>query len=113
MPAPLIHRSPLGDVQIPEVPVTEIVLRHAGRLADKPALIEGLTGRLFTYGTLEESVRRLAGGLKNRGFGRGDVLALIAPNSIEYAAVFHGAAMAGGTITTLNPTYTRKRSTIS
>jgi len=61
MPAPLIHRSPLGDVQIPEVPVTEIVLRHAGQVANKLALIEGLTGRLFTYGT-PGRVRTQAGG---------------------------------------------------
>ena len=75
MPAPLIHRSPLEDVHIPEVPVTEIVLRHAEQRANKPALIEGLTGRSITYGTMAEEVRRLAGGLKSRGFGNGDVLA--------------------------------------
>ena len=49
---------------------------------------------------------RFAGGLQARGFGVGDTLALMAPNIPEYAVVFHGVAMAGGTVTTLNPTYT-------
>jgi 4-coumarate--CoA ligase len=36
----------------------------------------------------------------------GSTIALLAPNVPEYAVVFHGAAVAGVTITTLNPTYT-------
>jgi 4-coumarate--CoA ligase len=50
----------------------------------------------------------LAGGLVARGFARGQVLALMAPNLPEYAVVFHGTAMAGGVITTVNPTYTAR-----
>ncbi len=34
------------------------------------------------------------------------MLALTAPNVPEYAVVFHGTAMAGGTVTTLTPTHT-------
>jgi acyl-CoA synthetase (AMP-forming)/AMP-acid ligase II len=45
------------------------------------------------------------------GFGKGDVLALMAPNVPEYAVVFHGVAMAGGIVTTINPTYRRATST--
>ena len=30
----------------------------------------------------------------------------MAPNMPEYAVVFHAAAMAGGVVTTINPTYT-------
>ena len=47
----------------------------------------------------------LTSGARQAGFGRGDVLALMAPNGPEYAVVFHGAAMAGGTVTTINPAY--------
>ncbi len=62
----------------------------------------------MTYAQLEDQIRRLAGGLRARGFGPGDTLALLAPNLPEYAVVFHGVAMAGGSITTINPTYTAK-----
>ncbi len=104
----MIHRSPLPDVEIPAVPLTGYVLHRAAELADKPALVDGPTGRALTYGQLDQGVRALAGGLVARGFAPGDVLALMAPNLPEYAVVFHGVAFAGGVITTINPTYTER-----
>src|SRR4051794_2493960 len=104
----MIHRSPLPDVDIPAVPLPGYVLHRAGDLADKPALIDGPTGRILTYGQLDQGVRALAGGLVARGFAPGDTLALMAPNMPEYAVVFHGVAFAGGVITTINPTYTER-----
>jgi acyl-CoA synthetase (AMP-forming)/AMP-acid ligase II len=103
----LIYRSPLPDVEIPDLPLTEYVLAGGAGQPDKPALIDGASGRVMTYGELEHAIRSLAGGLAAAGFGRRDVLALMAPNGPEYAVVFHGAAMAGGTITTINPAYTQ------
>lgn len=102
----MIHHSPLPSIDIPEVPLTPHVLQHAQRLADKPALIDGPSGRTLTYGELDGAVRSLAGGLTARGFGKGGTLAILAPNMPEYAVVFHGVAFAGGTVTTINPTYT-------
>jgi acyl-CoA synthetase (AMP-forming)/AMP-acid ligase II len=103
----MIHHSPLPDVEIPDLPLTEYVLAGGAGQPDEPALIDGASGRVMTYGELEGAIRSLAGGLAAAGFGPGDVLALMAPNSPEYAVVFHGTAMAGGTITTINPTYTQ------
>ena len=40
------------------------------------------------------------------GMAKGEVLAIMAPNIPEYGVVFHGVAMAGGVVTTINPTYT-------
>jgi acyl-CoA synthetase (AMP-forming)/AMP-acid ligase II len=88
------------------VSLTEYVLGGAPDQPDRPALIDGSTGRVLTYGELERAIRMLAGGLAAAGFVRGDVLALLAPNMPEYAVVFHAAAMVGGTITTINPAYT-------
>lgn len=104
----MIHASPLPDVELPQDPITPYVLRHATELGDKPALVDGPSGRTLTYAALLEQVRRLAGGLVADGFSRGDVLALMAPNLPEYAVVFHGVALAGGTVTTINPTYTAR-----
>jgi 4-coumarate--CoA ligase len=101
----IIHRSPLPDVEIPEVPVTEYVLRMADTYPDRAALIDGPSGRTYTYSQLRDLIHRFAGGLAARGFGRGDTLGLMAPNLPEYAIVFHGVAVAGGTVTTINPTY--------
>ncbi len=104
----MIHRSPLPDVEIPAEPLPGYVLHRARELGDKPALVDGPTGRVLSYAALDQGVRSLAGGLAARGFGRGDVLAVMAPNLPEYAVVFHGVAFAGGAITTINPTYTER-----
>src|SRR5713226_1633945 len=100
----MISTSP--PVTIPNVPITEYVLRHAARLGDKPALIDGPTGRTLSYRQLADGARRAAAGLAKRGFGKGDVLAIYCPNLPEYAIVFLGVAMAGGINTTVNPLYT-------
>ncbi len=101
-----IHRSALSDVAIEDCTITELVLRGAAARADAPVLIEGSTGRALTGRELREGIERLAGGLRARGIGPGSVVAIMAPNLPEYAVVFHGAAWAGVTVTTLNPTYT-------
>ena len=100
-----IYTSEFPDVSIPDISVTDYVLRHAERLADKTVFIEGMSGRKVTYGQLAQQIRSLAGGLKARGVGLGTTWALMAPNLPEYAVVFHGVAYAGATLTTLNPTY--------
>jgi 4-coumarate--CoA ligase len=101
----IIHRSPLADVEIPDLPITEFVLRRAAVHPDRPAIIDGPSGRTYTFAQLEDLIHRFAGGLAARGFGNGDTLGLMAPNIPEYAIVFHAVAVAGGTITTINPTY--------
>jgi acyl-CoA synthetase (AMP-forming)/AMP-acid ligase II len=102
----MIHTSPLPEIIVPDTLLTPFVLRRAERLAAEPALVEGASGRTLTYAELAAQVKALAGGLKARGFGKGDVLAIMAPNLPEYAVAFHGTAWAGGTVTTINPTYT-------
>jgi len=102
----VVVASPFPDVEIPDVPLTTYVLARAAELGDKPALIDGPTGRTLTYAALEDAIRRLAGGLVAHGVRPGDRVALMSPNIPEYAVVFHGIAMAGGIVTTVNPTYT-------
>lgn len=102
----IIHTSPLPAVDIPDVPVTEYVLRHAAESPDVVALVDGPTGRSYTYGQLAGMIASFAGGLAARGLGPGDTIALMAPNIPEYAVVFHGAAVAGVAVSTVNPTYT-------
>lgn len=100
-----IYESTYAPARIPDVSITDFVLRHADRLADKVAIIDGTTGRTMTYGALKDQIQRLASGLAAQGVGPGTTVALMAPNSPEYAVVFHAVAYAGATVTTLNPTY--------
>ena len=100
-----IFNSPLPDVEIPEVPITEFVLQQVTRMPDKHAIIDGPTGKGYTFEQLRSRIHRLAGGLQASGLESGDVVALIAPNSPDYAVVFHAIAVCGGTVTTINPAY--------
>jgi acyl-CoA synthetase (AMP-forming)/AMP-acid ligase II len=100
------YTSPDGSVETPDIDVTAFVLEDAVERGDKPALIDGPSGRELSYRALAESARALAAGLAARGFGKGDVLAVYMPNLPEYAVAFHGAAAAGGKCTTVNPLYT-------
>lgn len=102
----MIFRSPYPDITIPKQPITEFVLQRATELAQKPALIEGLTERIVTYGELADCISRVASSLAARGFSKGDVLAIYSPNLPEYAIAFHAVAALGGVITTVNPSYT-------
>ena len=102
----MIVESAWPRVSIPDVTLTEYVLRQARRLSGKPALIDGPSGRTLTYGQLEDSIRRVATGLARRGFGKGDVLAIYSPNVPEYAVLFNAVATLGGINTTVNPLYT-------
>jgi len=102
----MIFTSPLPAVTLPESPLTPFVLARAAELGDKAAFIEGPTGRTVSYRELDDTVRRQAGGWIARGVRKGDVVAVMAPNCPEYAIVFHAVALAGGVVTTINPTYT-------
>ncbi len=101
-----VIRSPYPDVPIPDVSLHELVLADAAERGDRPALIDGPSGRVLTYGQLAAAVRRTAAGLAARGFRKGDVLAIYLPNVPEYAVAFYGVATAGGVTTTVNPLYT-------
>ena len=101
----MLYTSPLPAVDIPVAPVTEFVLRRVNDHPEKPALIDGTTGRTYSFAELSDVIHRLAGGLVARGFAPGDTLALMAPNLPEYAIIFHAVAVAGGVVTTVNPTY--------
>jgi acyl-CoA synthetase (AMP-forming)/AMP-acid ligase II len=94
------------DLAIPDVDVTSFVLERAAERGNKPALIDGPSGRTLTYADLAEQIAAVRGGLRERGFGRGDALAIYLPNLPEYAVAFHAAASAGGRATTANPLYT-------
>jgi acyl-CoA synthetase (AMP-forming)/AMP-acid ligase II len=102
----MIYTSPYPPIALRGESITERVLRGLAGNPDRVAMIDGPSGREVTAGALEAGIRRLAGGLRARGLGKGDVVAILAPNLPEYAVVFHGVAFAGATITTINPTYT-------
>ena len=100
-----IYTSPLPDVELPEVALSDYVFNHDPDLSDSVAMINGDTGEVYTFGRLYESIRRVAGGLAAEGFGPGKTIGLMTSNIPEFAIVFHAVGLAGGTVTTINPSY--------
>src|SRR2546423_5007800 len=101
--AHVIFRSPYPDVEIPDISVPAFVLAGAAALGNKPALIDGPSGRTLSYADLARSVRQVAASLARRGFRKGDVFAIYSPNVLEYAVALHAVATLGGIATTANP----------
>ena len=103
----MIHyETAASDLPLSTTSVTERVFEGLTPRLDDVVLIDGVDGRKFTAGDVIDHVKRLAGGLRAAGHVPQKPVALMAPNSPEYCIIFHAIAWAGGTITTLNPTYT-------
>lgn len=102
----MIFRGPFPEVAIPEVSITSFVFQNANERGDKPALIDGPSGRVLTYSQLTRSIARVAASLAKRGFKKGDVFGILSPNVPEYAIVFHAVASLGGINSPVNPLYT-------
>jgi len=99
----MIFTGPRPSVDIPETSVTSFVLARAELYAARTAVVDVTGAGGYTFGEFAKAVRATAGGLRARGFGKGDVLGVLAPNVPEYPIVFHAAALAGGTVVLLNP----------
>lgn len=99
----MIFQSPHPPIVVPEQSFSDYLLGSLGDRRDRPAFIEGPSGRMVTYGQLRDQARAAARGLAARGLGRGGVVAICSPNLPEYATAFLAAGMAGGCSTTLNP----------
>lgn len=98
----MIFRSPYPDTAIPALSVTEYVFARARELGDKPAIIDGPSGRALSYAQMAAAIRRVATGLYARGLRKGDVFAIFSPSLPEYAVAFHAVASLGGILTTVN-----------
>ena len=79
----MIYKSPYPDRDLPDLPLTEVVLHRTEELSDKPAMIDGPGQRTFTYGQLAKLTQQLTAGLIQHGFNKGDVFAIYMPNTLN------------------------------
>lgn len=102
----MIYRSPLPDIEIPEITLTEYVIGAAAEFGEKVALLDAVTGERITYAELASGVSACAGALAGLGVRPGDVVALLSHNQPRYALALHGAIAAGAAVTPINPVFT-------
>jgi len=101
----VVIQSQYPAVEVLDVPIHDAVLGRAQEYGDRPALVDGVTGREISYAQLDGMSRRMAAGFAELGIVHGDTIALYSPNTIIYPAVFYGATRAGATVTTVNALY--------
>jgi len=102
----LIYRSPEPDIEIPDMAMPEYVMGGAAARGDHRAFIDGATGETTTYTEFAERVDAVAAALQGRGIGKGDVVALVGPNSAEWGIAYHAILRVGGVVTPMNPLLT-------
>ena len=103
LPAPSIARGYTGEPCPAAFNIARYCLAHAAKatpgkialivVSDADAPLEA--AERWTYGALDEAVRRVAAGLLADGFTRGERLMIRMPNTSDYALLFFGALAAG------------------
>ncbi|WP_407317233.1 AMP-binding protein [Isoptericola halotolerans] len=90
-------------MEIPDVSLYDFLFASLENAdLERPAVIDGPSGAVTSYGSLRAQVDAIAGAVAARGYGVGDVVALHSPNVPAFVSVFHGLLRAGVTVTTIN-----------
>ncbi|ONI79104.1 AMP-binding protein [Kribbella sp. ALI-6-A] len=79
--------------------------RTVATYGDREALVEVATGRRWTYAELNAEVNALAIGLRKAGIGKGDRVAIWAPNCAEWTMTQFATAKIGAVLVNINPAY--------
>src|SRR5262249_21346078 len=82
----------------------ELIERTCAEHADRVAYIQ--MGAELTYRELDEHSRAFAAWLQQAGFKKGDRLAIMLPNTLQYPVALFGALRAGLIVVNTNPLYT-------
>ena len=99
----MIFTSPCPPLSYRKQSVATLLLATLDANPDRVALIDAATDRHVTSGQVADAARRIATALARRGFAKGEVFGIVAPNIVEYGALLLGVWLAGGTATTINP----------
>lgn len=102
-----VFRSVLPDIEIPNhLPLHSYCFERLAEYSDRPCLIDGSTGAIYSYSDVDRISKRAAANLRRLGIKKGDVIMNLLRNSVEFAFAFLGASQLGAATTTANPFYT-------
>ncbi|MCE1240238.1 MAG: long-chain-fatty-acid--CoA ligase [Azonexaceae bacterium] len=94
-----------SDIDIEHIPSLVALFEDACRkYADKVAYIS--MGKEMTYRQLDEDSRAFAGWLQSLGLQKGERVALMMPNLLQYPVALFGTLRAGCVVVNCNPLYT-------
>ncbi|WP_264653460.1 non-ribosomal peptide synthetase, partial [Actinoplanes cyaneus] len=92
------------------VPVSSVAQLFAAQVVQSPAAVAvvGDAGEV-TYAELDAAAGAVAGALRSRGVGRGDLVAVLLPRSGQVPSVLLGVSRAGAGFVPVDPEYPRDR----
>src|SRR3954465_9028562 len=88
---------------IPETSLARWIRDAMAGYGDRPALIDGPSGRSYTYRQVLDLSASIANALVARGVRPGDRVAFVCPNVPETALAYHGVIAAGAVAMMINP----------
>jgi len=83
--------------------VPQFITLDTEKFSNKNAFVDGITGRAITYGQFGLYIKKIGASLHKKGITKGNVIAILSPNSPDYPVIFHGIISIGAIVTTLNP----------
>ncbi|KAI8339493.1 hypothetical protein BC941DRAFT_420640 [Chlamydoabsidia padenii] len=109
----MVFHSSYPPIDVPTAGVVELIFENRNKIPDdRPVLLDAHSDRVITFGQFKQRVLEFAFGLQEQcNFQPGDVLAIFAPNSLDYPIALMGAVAAGGSSTPANPAYNVKELT--
>lgn len=92
-----------SDRPLSEMVVAKLLAGRAATTPDAPFLRFGEA--VVTYGELDRRARRYASALERIGVGRGDLIAIMMNNSIDYVALYFGLVYRGAAVVLVNTAF--------
>ncbi|KAL1923115.1 uncharacterized protein VTP21DRAFT_9491 [Calcarisporiella thermophila] len=104
----MVIKSPYPPVVIPDVDLFTFLFSQKDSIPQhKDVFVDAVTGNALTYGQLESDAKRFSAMLQERyAFQPGSVVAIYAPNHLDYAVPLYGVWAAGGVVSPVNSYYT-------
>uniref|UniRef100_A0A182M8S1 Luciferin 4-monooxygenase n=1 Tax=Anopheles culicifacies TaxID=139723 RepID=A0A182M8S1_9DIPT len=105
----IVHGAPAPeDLTLGARSLGELFLKVLRKTPNAVALVDGVTGREYTYAEVLKCSCLLAGYLKDHNIKRGDVVAIVAENRSEYPITIIALLLVGASVALFNPSYTAR-----
>jgi crotonobetaine/carnitine-CoA ligase len=92
-----------SDRPLSEMVVSKLLVAQAERSPDAPFLRFG--DEVVTFGEMHANAQRQAAALEAAGVGRGDLVAIMMANSIDYVSLYFGLAYRGAAVVLVNTAF--------
>lgn len=91
------------NIEFPDISLGDMLRESARRYSDYRVIY--FLKKSITYRELDEYVDRVASAFVRLGLKKGDVIALMLPNSIQYVICYYATVRIGAIVSGINPTY--------